>query len=88
MADVAVAWDTDWVYPDGTSVSQGFPSGLPTVLLVTDDGSLSAGNAYLRQLLLDNDYEVVVRGWSDPEDYAGIDVIVVSRGNQIGRAHV
>jgi hypothetical protein len=55
-----------------------------TALLVTADGTLNTGATNLRNILSDEGYSVVVRGLSEPEDYSGIDVVVMSYGNPGG----
>jgi hypothetical protein len=55
-----------------------------TALLVTADGTLNTGATALRNILSDEGYSVVVRALSEPEDYSGIDVVVMSYGNPTG----
>jgi hypothetical protein len=55
-----------------------------TALLVTADGTLNTGATNLRNILSDEGYTVVVRALSEPEDYSGIDVVVMSYGNPGG----
>lgn len=55
-----------------------------TVLLITEDGTLNDGNRNLRNHLTDAGWDVTVRSWTDPENYDGIDVVVISRGNPPG----
>jgi hypothetical protein len=62
----------------------GAVSSAYTALLVTADGTLNAGATALRNILSDEGYSVVVRGLSEPEDYSGIDVVVMSYGNPTG----
>jgi hypothetical protein len=59
----------------------GAVSSSLTALLVTADGTLNTGATALQNILTDEGYTVVVRGLSEPEDYAGIDVVVMSYGN-------
>jgi hypothetical protein len=62
----------------------GAVSSAYTALLVTADGTLNTGATALRNILSDEGYSVVVRALSEPEDYAGIDVVVMSYGNPGG----
>ena len=55
-----------------------------TALLVTNDETLSMGHQNLSNILTTAGYTVATRLFSDPEDYDGIDVVIVSIGNPQG----
>ena len=51
------------------------------VLLVTETGTLGAGNQELHDILVADDWTVTVRSLADAENYDGISVLVMSAGN-------
>jgi hypothetical protein len=76
---VVDALDLSTLVSNWGAVSSSF-----TALLVTADGTLNTGATALRNILSDEGYSVVVRALSEPEDYSGIDVVVLSYGNPTG----